>query len=99
MDKMSHQLHQLHRPIQLPTDCLLKIFEYLEDDKLSLRSCLLVCRLWCVPAASILWRNIWDFRPRSRITLSIFSTLFACLPEESKNLLRENNIIVVSTPT
>ena len=44
---------------QLLADCLYEIFEYLEDDKVTLHSCLLVNRLWCEIAVRILWRNIW----------------------------------------
>ncbi|RIA82964.1 hypothetical protein C1645_880782 [Glomus cerebriforme] len=33
--------------VQLPADCLNKIFEYLEDDMVTLHSCLLVNYLWC----------------------------------------------------
>ena len=32
---------------QLPVECLNNIVEYLEEDKPSLHSCLLVNRLWC----------------------------------------------------
>jgi hypothetical protein len=32
---------------QLPTECLDGILEHLEEDKLTLYSCLLVNRLWC----------------------------------------------------
>src|ERR1044071_2386135 len=91
---------------QLPTDCLDKIFEYLEEDKVSLRSCLLVNRLWCQVAVRILWRNIWNFSRheyRSHheyltlqvyvpIPSTIFDTLIACLPNKSKDLLRTNGI-------
>ncbi|PKY37566.1 hypothetical protein RhiirA4_438763 [Rhizophagus irregularis] len=49
-------------PCQLPTDCLNEIFEYLEEDKITLRSCLLVNRLWCEIAVRILWRNVWSFQ-------------------------------------
>ncbi|EXX61892.1 uncharacterized protein OCT59_004101 [Rhizophagus irregularis] len=88
---------------QLPTECLNEILEYLEEDKLTLHSCLLVNRLWCKIAIRILWRNIWNFKnsyqPRSlRMSLSILSTLIANLPNESKNLLYENKIFI-STPT
>ncbi|GES91878.1 hypothetical protein GLOIN_2v1669850 [Rhizophagus clarus] len=47
--------------------------------------------------------NIWDFknayqkRPL-RVSKSILSTLFACLPNESKELLNKNKIFI-STPT
>ena len=45
-----------------PTDCLNDIFEYLEKDKFSLQSCLLVNRLWCEVAVRILWNNPWNFK-------------------------------------
>ncbi|GBB87226.1 hypothetical protein RclHR1_13670007 [Rhizophagus clarus] len=84
---------------KLPSDCLNEILEYLEEDKLTLHSCLLVNRLWCEISVRILWRNIWNFinsnqlRP-FRIDLSIFNTLFACLPNESKELLYKNEIFI-----
>ena len=70
-------------------DCLNEIFECLEEDKPSLHSCLLVSRLWCKISVRILWRNIWNFsQPRPlRVETSILSTLIACLPDESKELL------------
>src|SRR6266511_936500 len=90
---------------QLPTDCLNEIIEYLEEDEISLRSCLLVNRLWCKIAVRILWRNVWNihyrinFMPhRAHVPLSILSTLIACLPNESKDLLCKNEISI-PTPT
>src|SRR5581483_8797585 len=77
---------------KLPFDCLYKIFELLEEDKTTLHSCLLVNRLWCEIAVRVLWRDI-----TYNITLNIH-TLIACLPEESKEILRKNEIIV-SPPT
>src|ERR1700761_6890429 len=86
---------------QLPVDCLNEIFEHLEDDKITLRSCLLVNRLWCEVAVRILWRDIWSFqysvsyRPyRTHVPSSIISTLVACLSNESKNLLNKNEIFI-----
>ena len=38
---------------KLPVDCLNEIFEYLEDDADTLRSCLLVNRLWCETSVGI----------------------------------------------
>src|SRR6266487_2617652 len=67
---------------QLPADCLNEIFEYLEKDKVTLRSCLLVNRLWCEITVRILWRNIRNY-----------NTLIACLPSESKEILYRNRII------
>src|SRR6266540_4135967 len=74
-------------PRQLPTDCLNGIFKYLEQDKVALRSCLLVDSLWCEVSVQILWTNIQNF-----------NTLIACLPDESKEILQKNEIII-STPT
>ena len=62
-------------------DCLNEIFEYLEDDKVTLFSCLLVNRLWCGVSARILWKKVRNY-----------DTLMACLPNESKEILRNNGI-------
>ncbi|EXX75449.1 uncharacterized protein OCT59_005009 [Rhizophagus irregularis] len=77
---------------QLPDDCLNEIFEHIEDDRFTLHSCLLVNRYWCDVSVRILWRNIWNY------SISNFSTLIACLPNESKEILY-NNGIIISTPT
>src|SRR6266540_148454 len=71
---------------QLPTDCLNTIFEYL-DDKVDLRSCLLVNCLWCEVSVPILWTSIRNY-----------NTLIACLSNEPKEILHKNEIII-STPT
>src|SRR4051812_28800979 len=89
-------------PCSLPTDCLNEIFEYLEDNKITLHSCLLVSRLWCKISVRILWRNIWDFRysisndRQLKVTSAIFSTLISCLPNESKEIL--HNEMKISVP-
>src|SRR5215213_4724388 len=67
---------------QLPSDCLNDIFVYLEEDKVTLRSCLLVNRLWCEVSVRILWRSIRNY-----------NNLIACLPNESKEILSMNGII------
>src|SRR6266498_2730922 len=73
-------------PYQLPADCLNDIFESLED-KVDLRSCLLVNRLWCEVSVPMLWTSIQNY-----------NTLIACLSDESKEILHKNEIIF-STPT
>ena len=73
---------------QLPADCINDIF----DDNITLRSCLLVNRLWCKVAVRILWRDVFNYSTTN------FNTLIACLPNESKEILIENGIII-STPT
>ena len=74
-------------PRQLLTDCLNEIFEYLEEDKTSLHSC-----LYCEVAVRILWKNIWRYQISA--PLSVISTLIACLPKESKDLLDRNGIVI-----
>src|SRR6059058_5009720 len=74
-------------PRQLPADCLNEIFEYLEQDRVTLCSCLLVNRLWCEVSVRILWRNIRNY-----------NTLITCLPNESKEILYKDGIMT-STST
>ncbi|KAF0424473.1 hypothetical protein F8M41_006609 [Gigaspora margarita] len=45
---------------QIPTKCLEEIFKYLEKDKNSLFSCLLVERSWSHIVIPILWRKLWE---------------------------------------
>ena len=83
----------------LPADCLNEIFDYLDDDKSTLHSCLLVNRFWCEISVRILWKDIWVFKDSiARHSSAILSTLFACLPNDSKERLRKNEIFI-STPT
>ncbi|GBB95204.1 hypothetical protein RclHR1_00250002 [Rhizophagus clarus] len=84
---------------KLLPDCLNNIFEFLEDDKGTLYSCLLVNRLWCNLSVRILWRkNICDLRHNSIKSSKVLGTLISCLSNESKNLLYENKIFI-PTPT
>ncbi|RIA94918.1 hypothetical protein C1645_873159 [Glomus cerebriforme] len=83
---------------KLLPDCLNDIFEFLEDDKKSLYSCLLVNRLWCEISVRILWKNIWDLQYNSIKSIKILSTLIAFLPNESRELLYKNGIFI-PTPT
>ncbi|RIA82891.1 hypothetical protein C1645_834658 [Glomus cerebriforme] len=76
--------------VQLLADCLSEIFEHLEKDKFTLHSCLLANRLCCEISVRILWRYNWDY------TIETYNTLISCLPNESKELLYENGIIIPS---
>jgi len=68
---------------KFPTDCIIEILKYLEEDNNTLRSCLLVNRLLCKNSVQILWRNVQNY-----------GTLIACLPNESKEILNKNRIII-----
>src|SRR6266542_541507 len=83
-------------PRQLPADCLNEIFEYLEEDKVTLHSCILVNRLWCEVSIRILWRNVWSFH-RLDVPSQILQTLIGCLPNESKDLLYRNGIFITTS--
>jgi len=73
---------------QLPADCLNEIFEYLENDKISLHSCLLVNRLWCEVSVRILWKSNLNYNYRA------YYTLISCLPNTSKEILSKFEIII-----
>src|SRR2546429_526101 len=68
---------------QLLADCLSEIFECLEEDKITLHSCLLVNRLWCEASVRILWKSVWNY-----------DTLITLLPNESKEILNNIGIII-----
>ncbi|RIA85048.1 hypothetical protein C1645_831368 [Glomus cerebriforme] len=68
-------------------DCINEILEYLEEDKITLQSCLLINRLWCEVTVRILWRKIRNY-----------DTLIDCLPKESKEILYKNGITLKSRP-
>src|SRR3984957_12125136 len=91
----------LKMPCQLPADCLNEIFEYLEKDKVALHSCLLVNRLWCEVSIRILWRDVWNLSKESsqQSQQALLSTLIACLPDESRDLLHKDRIFIAATPT
>ncbi|RIA86227.1 hypothetical protein C1645_878806 [Glomus cerebriforme] len=78
--------------VQLFADCLNEVLEHLEDDMVNLQSCLLVNHLWCNVSVRIFWRNFCDYKT------SNLRTLITCLPNESKEILY-NNGIIISTPT
>src|SRR5436853_6759064 len=86
----------------LPADCLNEIFENLEEDKITLHSCLLVNRLWCEISVRILWRDVWKYTVyweyQSDVSSQILSTLVSCLSNESKELFYKNGIFI-TTPT
>ncbi|PKK74024.1 hypothetical protein RhiirC2_847166 [Rhizophagus irregularis] len=73
---------------QLLADCLNEILKYLKEDRISLYSCLLVNRLWCEISVRILWKSIWNYNNKT------YYTIISCLPNESKEILYNNEIII-----
>src|SRR3954470_1168079 len=68
---------------KLPADCLNEIFEDLEDDEITLRSCLLVNRFWCEFSVRVLWRKIRNY-----------NTIIAFFSNESKEILNKSGVII-----
>ncbi|RIA89151.1 hypothetical protein C1645_876899 [Glomus cerebriforme] len=73
---------------QLPADCLNEIFEYLDDEMPALYSCMLVNHQWCESSVRVFWRDVWVLK------IPHFRTLIACLPNESKEILYKNGIVI-----
>src|SRR6266498_1826107 len=82
----------------LPRECIKDIFEAMYNDYKTLYSCLLVNRLFCKIIVPILWRNTWYFGYNDHIINSLSRTYFSCLADESKELIKNNNIDI-SPPT
>ncbi|RIA88842.1 hypothetical protein C1645_773858 [Glomus cerebriforme] len=94
--------------IELPTECLIKIFEQFtvkynqeEFDYVSLRSCLLVNRQWCVVAVPMLWEEPLMNLQLHKSTHDRFhmpiTTYIMSLNDETKIILSKCGIII--TPT
>ncbi|GBC08187.1 hypothetical protein RclHR1_07960003 [Rhizophagus clarus] len=75
----------------LPVDCFEEIFRFLQEDKTSLHSCILVNRLWCENTAPFLWRQpfiLIGTTPSEKL----IRTYISCLNEKDRNLLILNGI-------
>ncbi|RIA93477.1 hypothetical protein C1645_874081 [Glomus cerebriforme] len=75
---------------KLNIDCLIKIFEILENDHKSLHSCILVNKLWCQYAIPKLWKNPWQNGEKGSLQISLIKTYISAFPKESKEILLEN---------
>ncbi|PKY44311.1 hypothetical protein RhiirA4_541752 [Rhizophagus irregularis] len=75
---------------ELNIDCLIKIFEILENDHKSLHSCILVNKLWCQCAIPKLWKNPWRNGEKISSQVSLIKTYISAFPKESKEILLEN---------
>src|SRR5688572_12753067 len=76
----------------LVDDCLLEIFEYLENDPRSLHFCVLVNRQWCQHAIPVLWRNPWKYRQGGCLK-NLIDIYISTLPEKTQNKLSRDEII------
>ncbi|RGB39173.1 hypothetical protein C1646_812168 [Rhizophagus diaphanus] len=76
-----------------------EIIQYLRNDILTLHSCILVNRLWCRSAISLLWEDPFSLNPDQNF--QHFEIYFHCLNEDDKAKLNEyginNNLLLSST--
>ncbi|CAG8531782.1 7611_t:CDS:1 [Gigaspora margarita] len=81
----------------LSLEILKEVLEYLQDDLISLMSCLLVNRQWSQVAVEVIWKDPWKFQYRcgnKNAKLEILSMLISFLPKESRDILKERDIII-----
>jgi hypothetical protein len=78
--------------VQFNEDVLFLIFEEIKNDKLSLYSCLLVNRTWCVTAVPILWRNPGQYFMINISRNKLFNMIILHLSEESRVILKNQGM-------
>ncbi|CAB4482830.1 uncharacterized protein OCT59_014481 [Rhizophagus irregularis] len=83
------------KPSLIP-DVLDEIFRHLSDDRTTLLSCILVCRLWCRLVMPILWSD--PFLKRNEYGYFAIRTYITCLDEHEKALLVQQNIRIPQLP-
>jgi len=83
------------KPVLIP-DVLNEIFRHLIDDRNALRSCILVCRLWCRLVMPILWSD--PFMKRNDYGYFAIRTYICCLDNYEKSLLRQQKIRIPKFP-
>ncbi|RGB34294.1 hypothetical protein C1646_760707 [Rhizophagus diaphanus] len=78
---------------KINADCLLLIFNELQDDKRHLHSCLLVNRAWCRIVVRILWKYPWScYYGYMKSDRRLFNTIISFLTPSSKQYLLDNGI-------
>src|ERR1044072_7831182 len=84
---------------KLNEDILFLLFEELHNDSKSLFSCLLVNRLWCETAISILWRNPWCYKDNLnyREISSLYHISIFSLPNDVREFLTSQGIQLLQT--
>jgi hypothetical protein len=72
---------------KLNRDILFLIFEELQDDSVSLFTCLTVNRLWCETVVPILWRNPWRYDITYYNKNYLFTIIASYLSDDIKEFL------------
>ena len=77
---------------KLNNDILLLLFKNLQDDSKSLFSCLMINKLWCEAAVSVLWRNPWNYAINYCNKLSLYCIITSYLSDDVKEFLMRQGI-------
>ncbi|CAG8551815.1 16686_t:CDS:1, partial [Dentiscutata heterogama] len=86
----------------IPPECLQLIFYNIQDDRISLHSCLLVNRTWCNNIIGILWKQPFHLLyfckentsvKRNLQATNLLETYISCLIQQNKSILVEKSII------
>src|SRR5688572_8117613 len=74
----------------IPVEIFRHVFGHFSDDKRSLYSCLLVNKIWCGIAVSILWSN--PFKYINGTSASLITTYLSCLDLNEREILIKSEI-------
>ncbi|GBB88703.1 hypothetical protein RclHR1_15270004 [Rhizophagus clarus] len=78
--------------IKLNKDVLYLIFEELQDDEKTLRSCIFINKTWCETSIPILWRDPWKSLKRDK-EKSLLNVIISHLSDESRRMLMKRKLL------
>src|SRR6266496_3158471 len=81
--------------LKLNKDVLFLISENLQDDSISLYSCLLVNKIWCEATVSILWKIPGRTLLTEKAERILFNVILSHLSEDSINHLKNQGINLI----
>ncbi|CAI2176875.1 7944_t:CDS:2 [Funneliformis geosporum] len=87
---------RINRPQQLPPECLVAVFELLENDISALYSCIRVNRHWCRLAVPVLWRRPFEHVYPEVYGSRAINTYINCLSKDDKQRLISSYVVMPS---
>src|SRR3954463_13350748 len=80
--------------VELNRDVLFMISENLQDDTISLYSCLLVNKSWCEAIVPMLWKIPGQLLLTEQAEIILFKVILSHLSEESRDIIKKQGIDV-----
>ncbi|CAG8561423.1 22437_t:CDS:2 [Dentiscutata erythropus] len=68
----------------LPTECLIEIFTYVQDDLRTLNACLLVCKEWCNVVIPLYWSRPFH----CKTSANVIKTYLQCLSKHERQNIK-----------